>query len=1533
MRASRATSILLAAVVATAGVVPAAVAEAPFPTPPAGGVYDWADHLFLDSGDCSAGNASDNQLPGNFDCERDWKYTDHREPAGPTDTYDPLVANNPQELFGVKGTGVNRAWEVSTGRPDVVIAVLDSGIRWEEGGSTLADLIEKHYLNRQELPLPQVGDAPATANPGDTRFDGYDVNGDGIFNVLDYGDDPRTSDLNGNGVVDPEDLVRTFSDGVDDDGNGYVDDISGWDFFEDDNNPQDDVDYGHGTGEARDSTAEAGEGEDGMCPNCMHLPMRVGDSFVADVNHWAEAVVYAVDNGAGVIQEALGTLNHTSFGQAAADHAYRNGVIINASEADEAAGHHMWPAAYDHTMVVNSIRTPTLPTSRPHSYLYFNGCTNFGGYTYVAIPSTSCSSEATGRSSGVSGLAQSAARNAVERGEMTDYVRDDGTEAEFALSAEELMQLWRLSADDIDFSSPCPVHALCDDAGEYGVAAPAAPADNYATTIPGTTRYQTVQGWDYFTGYGRSNAARLLGYLGRPGREHVGGVAQLGDDPSLAAQDRIPPEADITWPRWWQQYAYDPATGELLLPDDPDQPQQLLVHGRAAANRVTAAGGSFDYVVEWAPHVQGERFPASQNPLLAPPGDSGERSTGPWTEAARVTGLTAAVEGELARIDLAAVRQAQLTSLNPFDPATDPTSEFQPERHAVRLRVRVIAHPVDPADTVNNEAVRQKQVDVYPAGEAFVRDDLGMPFTEGTDGIGTQDAVNAATGALGRYSGGAGSPSFHDLDGDGVDELLLPTSDGVVHAYTDVATGEELPGWPVLVGQLPSLARHTTGDGSTPVGNAYTRGEVTDAVHGSILLGTLAVADLDDDGDLEVSIGDLEGRLHVWEHTGEPRAGFPVSVDPARSKEPTCEGRGLAAGGDGLCDDYASRPDQGTPAGSLHGDGDRQRDRWNARDWGINSAPAVGDLDPTTPGLELVVGSNDAHVYAWHADGTPVEGWPVVLRDPAKVAEMDAATGWYRYTDDAGQAIGTKVLVSPALGDLDGNGDLEVVIGVNEEYAEDVNASALDPVPMVVDGVAGSGNTRVYALHHTGAASPGTAATDETAHTQDQAYVDGWPVPIALAVLDLLPYVAAGPNTQPVLYDAEGDGTLEVAVSPADGPGYILDHDGSSWLGQGPDGKHRTLSTRSGAGSRAQDLPTLVALGSLAVGSLDGGNHLSLVGPGAGLRRLVDVLLEGDQAGAEDHVLAWNASVPTGEAEPGWPVVVNDLQFLTPPVIADVDGDGLAEAIQSTAMGDTVAAGLAGGDATVVRHFTGGWTVAAATVGDAPLGAADDDRLHLAGVTREGYLRLWPTPTAAGSEAACRALSEWPEYGHDAANTGNYGVDAERPAALTDLTVDGDARVATLGFTATGDDRRCGSARRYEVRVQPGNGPPDWHAAVPVDGDLPAPAPAGTPESFEVDLGRRGPSLVLVRAFDDAGNGSQLAAARTGPPGRGRGGPGGPPPAADLPGAGTGHLAGVAALAATPAADTSSTGLAGVALLVALAAARLASSRRRAGRS
>ena len=63
------------------------------------------------------------------------------------------------------------------------------------------------------------------------------------------GADRIAGDLNRNCILDPGDLILMFSDGVDDDANGYTDDICGWDFFKNDNDAYDDTRYGHGTGE------------------------------------------------------------------------------------------------------------------------------------------------------------------------------------------------------------------------------------------------------------------------------------------------------------------------------------------------------------------------------------------------------------------------------------------------------------------------------------------------------------------------------------------------------------------------------------------------------------------------------------------------------------------------------------------------------------------------------------------------------------------------------------------------------------------------------------------------------------------------------------------------------------------------------------------------------------------------------------------------------------------------------------------------------------------------------------------------------------------------------------------------------------------------------------------------------------------------------------------------------------------------------------------------------------------------------------
>ena len=170
--------------------------------------------------------------------------------------------------------------------------------------------------------------------------------------------------------------------------------------------------------------------------------MRVGDSFVADVNRFAQATIYAADNDVLVVQSALGTLNNSNLARDAVEYAYDHGVTTVVSAADEAAQHNNQPSL-PHTILVNSVTQyddAITPNSR--SYLQFNGCTNFNSKITVAIPSVSCSSDAVGRASGMAGLIISAATNAVARGDREPHPTCAGpTATPCPISPNEVRQL------------------------------------------------------------------------------------------------------------------------------------------------------------------------------------------------------------------------------------------------------------------------------------------------------------------------------------------------------------------------------------------------------------------------------------------------------------------------------------------------------------------------------------------------------------------------------------------------------------------------------------------------------------------------------------------------------------------------------------------------------------------------------------------------------------------------------------------------------------------------------------------------------------------------------------------------------------------------------------------------------------------------------------------------------------------------------------------------------------------------------------
>jgi subtilisin family serine protease len=172
----------------------------------------------------------------------------------------------------------------------------------------------------------------------------YGYTGEGIVvAVADTGVDRNHLDLDSNIWMN---LQEISGNGVDDDGNGYVDDVFGWNFF---NNNNDTIDVqGHGTHVAGTIAAELNAfGVTGVAYGSKIMPVKVlSDSGSGSWTSVANGIRYAANNGADIINLSLGGGSGDLVLQSAIEYAWNRGVAVMMAAGNSGGSSPIFPAAY-----------------------------------------------------------------------------------------------------------------------------------------------------------------------------------------------------------------------------------------------------------------------------------------------------------------------------------------------------------------------------------------------------------------------------------------------------------------------------------------------------------------------------------------------------------------------------------------------------------------------------------------------------------------------------------------------------------------------------------------------------------------------------------------------------------------------------------------------------------------------------------------------------------------------------------------------------------------------------------------------------------------------------------------------------------------------------------------------------------------------------------------------------------------------------------------------------------------------------------
>ena len=277
-----------------------------------------------------------------------------------------------------------------------------------------------------------------------------------VVAVIDWGVDLQHPDLVTEMWTNAD---ETPDNGVDDDGNGYIDDVYGWDFANGDNDPQDD--YGHGShvGGIAAAATDNGVGIAGVGFNSRIMAVKVGDGTTGKAAYTdiAYGIMYAADNGAKVINLSLGGYGYSLGLKGAVNYAWDAGCILVGAVGNNNKSDPFYPAAYDNVIGISGTDQNDVKAS----------WSNYGSHVAVAAPGASIYST-------------------YWNGNST-YGHMSGT----SMSAPHVAGLAALLFAQDDTRTNATVRSIIEDT-----------ADDLGDA-----------GWDQYYGHGRVNAYRALGMV------------------------------------------------------------------------------------------------------------------------------------------------------------------------------------------------------------------------------------------------------------------------------------------------------------------------------------------------------------------------------------------------------------------------------------------------------------------------------------------------------------------------------------------------------------------------------------------------------------------------------------------------------------------------------------------------------------------------------------------------------------------------------------------------------------------------------------------------------------------------------------------------------------------------------------------------------------------------------------------------------------------------------------------------------------